>query len=58
MGKCKKDVTPLLKHWSYIFHALTHCAIVLQILFCEMVCGFIEIINLQTKTFKDACVIL
>ena len=24
MGKCKKDVTPLLMHWSYIFIALTH----------------------------------
>ena len=24
MGKCKKDVTPLLSHWSYIFLALTH----------------------------------
>ena len=24
MGLCKKDVTPLLMHWSYIFLALTH----------------------------------
>ena len=24
MGKCKKDVTPLLTHWSYVFLALTH----------------------------------
>ena len=24
MGWCKKDVTPLLTHWSYIFLALTH----------------------------------
>ena len=24
MGWCKKEVTPLLKHWSYIFLALTH----------------------------------
>ena len=24
MGWCKKDVTPLLTHWSYIFIALTH----------------------------------
>ena len=23
-GWCKKDVTPLLMHWSYIFLALTH----------------------------------
>ena len=23
-GCCKKDVTPLLTHWSYIFLALTH----------------------------------
>ena len=22
--ECKKDVTPLLKHWSYVFFALTH----------------------------------
>ena len=24
MGLCKKDVTPLLMHWSYIFLALSH----------------------------------
>ena len=24
MGKCKKDVAPLLTHWSYVFLALTH----------------------------------
>ena len=24
MGYCKKDVTPLLTHWSYVFLALTH----------------------------------
>ena len=24
MGYCKKDVTPVLTHWSYVFHALTH----------------------------------
>ena len=24
MGLCKKDVTPLLTHWSYVFLALTH----------------------------------
>ena len=24
MGECKKDITPLLTHWSYIFLALTH----------------------------------
>ena len=24
MGWCKKDVTPLLLHWSYFFLALTH----------------------------------
>ena len=24
MGKCKKDVTPLLTHWSYVFLTLTH----------------------------------
>ena len=24
MGSCKKDVTPLLTHWSYVFLALTH----------------------------------
>ena len=24
MGQCKKDVTPLLMHWSYVFFALTH----------------------------------
>ena len=25
IGQCKKDVTPLLKHWSYVFLALTRC---------------------------------
>ena len=24
MGYCKKDVTPLLMHWSYVFLAITH----------------------------------
>ena len=24
MGKDKKDLAPLLKHWSYVFLALTH----------------------------------
>ena len=24
MAQCKKDVTPLLMHWSYVFLALTH----------------------------------
>ena len=24
MGQCKKDVTPLLTHWSYVFLAQTH----------------------------------
>ena len=24
MGSCKKDVTPLLTHWSYVFLSLTH----------------------------------
>ena len=24
MGQCKKDVTPLLKHWRYVFLTLTH----------------------------------
>ena len=24
MGLCKKDVIPLLTHWSYVFLALTH----------------------------------
>ena len=24
MGKCKKDITPLLVHWSHVFLALTH----------------------------------
>ena len=28
MGKCKKDVTPLLTHWSYVFLALTHWSLV------------------------------
>ena len=24
MGQCKKDVNPLLTHWSYVFLVLTH----------------------------------
>ena len=27
MGWCKKDVTPLLMHWSYVFLVLTHWCI-------------------------------
>ena len=30
MGYCKKDITPLLTHWSYVFLALTHWFVVLQ----------------------------
>ena len=25
MGLCKKNVTPFLTHWSYVFLALSHC---------------------------------
>ena len=31
MGLCKKDVTPLLKHWSYVSLALTHLYIVYKL---------------------------
>ena len=30
MGKCKKDVTSLLMHWSYIFLALTYWYVLLN----------------------------
>ena len=30
MGYCKKDVTPLLTHWSYVCFALTHRDDVIQ----------------------------
>ena len=33
MGYCKKDVTPLLLHWSYVFLALTHRYVVWH---CEL----------------------
>ena len=32
MGLCKKDVTPLLMHWSYILIALTHRNVLQDIL--------------------------
>ena len=35
MGWCKKDVTPLLTHWSYVFLALTHRYVFSSI--CEMI---------------------
>ena len=41
MAQCKKDVTPLLTHWSYIFLALTHhhdiwyCMITTQTEYCS-----------------------
>ena len=28
MGLCKKDVTPLLMLWSYVFLALTHHTVI------------------------------
>ena len=28
MGQCEKDVTSLLRHWSYVFLALTHWYII------------------------------
>ena len=33
-GKCKKDVTPLLTHWSYVFLALTHWDAHVFVLLC------------------------
>ena len=37
MGECKKDVTPVLMHWSYVFLALTHrrCPIESQHCLCN-----------------------
>ena len=31
MSYCKKDVTPLLTHWSYVFLALTHRCVIFQL---------------------------
>ena len=36
MGYCKKDVTPLLMHWSYVFPVLTHQNIFLHRLKMQM----------------------
>ena len=33
MGHCKKDVTPLLTHWSYVFLAITHRYVSAPLLF-------------------------
>ena len=30
-GQCKKDITPLLMHWSYVFLALTHRYVIAKI---------------------------
>ena len=35
MGKCKKDVTPLLTHWSYVFLAPTHRYAFCMCHFCD-----------------------
>ena len=35
MGWCKKDVTPLLTHWNYVFLALTHWYIIPFLIQCH-----------------------
>ena len=42
-GYCKKDVTPLLTHWSYAFLALTHQYVV------YVSSGFIGLTMIETQ---------
>ena len=41
MGQCKKDVTALLMHWSYVVLALTHVCTAL----CCVVCPIMLAVN-------------
>ena len=51
MGKCKKDITPLLTHWSYNFLALTHryknVELPLGVLFIYM--GPVDLLTIYAK---------
>ena len=38
MGQCKKDVTPMLRHWSYMFLALTHPYVSTSVVYCQAMC--------------------
>ena len=38
VGKCKKDVTPLLTHWSHVFLVPTNRLIYMYIYICVCVC--------------------
>ena len=59
MGQYKKDVTPLLTHWSYVFLAVTHWYILLQPstphLFTTLAYNFCKFQNNQIHTFEGGC---
>ena len=53
MGYCKKDATPLLMHWSYIFLALTNRY---KSLFpAGLIVQFPSLINTKHKSIKVMC---
>ena len=52
MGKCKKDVTPLLTHWSNVFLALYHRCVWPQVWHAQVI-GF-WLTTPSNITFKNA----
>ena len=49
MGSYKKDVTPLLMHWSYVFLALTHR----NVLFWNLHILMIKILNVSQWNYPE-----
>ena len=45
MGLCKKDITPLLTHWSYVFLELTHRYLDVEPVKPHFTCSDIEEVN-------------
>ena len=50
MGQCKKDLTPLLTHWSFIFPALTHPNSNAQCLWLCVLCASVLGVIQESKT--------
>ena len=46
MGSCKKDITPLLMHWSYVFLALTHWYVLFINIFQGCITGTWTVVGL------------
>ena len=52
MGWCKKDVTPLLTHWSYVFLALTHRFVFQQL---DIICNACVIPSAASISYISKC---